>query len=718
LKTGLRIRIENGTDFKISYLKAIAPDTILNVADESYKLKISKGQVKLSGNTQYGIYHGLETLLQLVTYRNGKWIIPYCEIEDHPRFRWRGLMLDVCRHWMPKDVVLRIIDAMAMVKMNVFHWHLSDDQGFRLESRVFPKLHEIGSNGSYYTQEEIREIIEYAAERGIRIVPEFDLPGHSKSWQIAYPLLSSVDYPLSFGTKKGEMFSPPINPADDSVYIFLDKFIGEMAALFPDPYLHIGGDEVNPKYWNENTAIQKFMKEQGIRDHHDLQAYFNNKVHELITKHGKLMMGWEEILYPDLSEDVLVQSWQSHKSLFEAVQKGGSAILSSGYYLDHILPAGQYYQVDPFVLTGAVDIEPDTGKWQMYDIKLDIAGSEMESQLVIFNRDLENVYGFFAMLDSRVAFNEGIIEDNRIQFTFNGPAGEMDYDAEFVEDSIAGKLYFGLLGFDASGVKTGGSDMPGTAMPEIEVVKPLTEEEKSRIIGGEACQWAEFVDSTNVESRIWPRAAAIAEKLWSPQELTNDVEDMYRRLSVLSNQLTIQGSAHETACLNKLKSMISPDGLSYLKNLTDYLEEVKYHGRMQVLLEADSLYLPDYPLDRIVDAVQPESIPARNFNALVDNFIIDENTAQKQEIIQQLKQWQYNHELLIPFFNNYEKLRDIEIISLELSVVSENAIAILDDRQPNLSKEVLLTKLSYLETGENGVLLAVVPGLKKIVNEL
>jgi hexosaminidase len=342
----------------------------------------------------------------------------------------------------------------------------------------------------------------------------------------------------------------------------------------------------------------------------------------------------------------------------------------------------------------------------------------MESQLVIFDRNLKNVYGFFAILDSRIAFKEGIIEGNRLQFTFNGPAGEMDYDADFEEDSITGKLYIGLLGFHASGVKTGGSDMPGTTMPEIEVIKPLTEAEKSRIIGGEACQWAEFVDSTNVESRIWPRAAAIAEKLWSPQELTDDVDDMYRRISVLSNQLTTQGSAHETDYQNKLKTFISPKGLNYLKNLTDYLEEVKYYGRMQGLLEADSLYLPDYPLNRIVDAVKPESMPARNFNILVDNYLVDENKMQKQELIRQLKKWQYNHELLIPFFNNFEKLRDIEIISLELSVVSENSIAILDNREPNLSKEMILTKLSFLETGDNGMWVAVVPGLKKIVNEL
>jgi hexosaminidase len=715
LKTGFNIQVEHGIEFKITYSKVISPDTILTLDDESYLLNIDKNAVELSANSQYGIYRGLESILQLTTYRNNKWILPFCKVEDHPRFPWRGLMLDVCRHWMPKDVILRTLDAMSTVKMNVFHWHLSDDQGFRVESKVFPKLHEIGSKGKYYTQEDIREVIAYAAYRGIRIVPEFDLPGHSKSWQIAYPQLSSVDFPLSFGSKSGEIFSPPINPIKDSVYIFLDRFVGEMATLFPDPYFHIGGDEVNPKYWNEHSGIQKFMQENGMNNHHDLQAYFNKRMHGILAKHGKLMLGWDEILHPDLTSDIVVQSWRSHKSLFEAVQKGGTAILSSGYYLDHILPAGKHYDVDPMVLVGAVDIEPDTGQWQMYDLQLDLAGNEMESQLVIFDRDPENVYGFFAMIDGRTAFKNGTIEGDQLRFTFLGPVGAMDYEATINNDSIEGKLSFGLLGFDAYGIKTGGSDMPGTIMPEIEVIKPLTTAEKSRIIGGEACQWAEFVDSTNVESRIWPRTGAIAEKLWSPQQLTEDTEDMYRRIEVLSKQLTKQGSHHEIQYRTKLKKLISTEGLPYLLNLTDLLEEVKYHGRMPTLLREDSIYLPDFALDRIVDAVKPESMRARQFNKLVDRFMENEHTAQKKKLINQLKQWQYNHELLMPYISISDELGDVENISLELSVVSENVIAILDDRQPNLSKELLLTKLSFLETGENGLLVAVVPGLRKII---
>jgi hexosaminidase len=668
LKTGINIENESGISLVINCLENSNQKIQQAQEDESYTLLINKNQIKLEAPAPFGVLRGVETLLQLVVELDGSWEIPHVEIVDGPRFPWRGLMLDACRHWMPKDVVLRTIDAMAAVKMNVFHWHLSEDQGFRVESKVFPKLHEIGSNGKYYTQDEIKEVIQYALIRGVRVVPEFDLPGHSKSWQIAYPELSSVDYPLEFGMKKGMAFEPPIDPTKERTYEFLDALVGEMAGLFPDPYLHIGGDEVNPKYWNENPSILDFMQKNGIQDHHGLQAYFNKRMHAILTKHNKMMLGWDEILHPDLGEDIVVQSWRSHKSLFEAVQRGGTAILSSGYYLDLILPAGTHYSLDPLVLEGAVDIEPDTSFWKMYDLTLDIAGNEMQSQLVIFDRDPGNVFGYFAMMENRTAFKSGVLASGKLEFKFDGPAGEMKYEGEMLNDSIAGKLFLGLLGFNASGVQSGGNALPGTKMPVTEVMKPLTENEKSRIIGGEACQWAEFVDHENVESRIWPRAAAIAEKLWSPQELTTDVEDMYRRLIVTSDQLTLQGSTHHTQYDAKLRTLISEDGIGYLKILLDILEEVKYHNRMQTLIEMDMVYLPDFPLDRVVDAVRPESMEARAFNKAVDSFIDNKRMEARDEIYSQIERWQHNHESLMPFFPVSTKLQDIQKISEELSL--------------------------------------------------
>jgi len=230
-------------------------------ADESYSIQIGK-EIKLEATTQWGINHGLESILQLIKQENEAWVLPKLSMEDAPRFAWRGLMLDVSRHWMPKEVVLRLLDDMAATKMNTFHWHLSDDQGFRVESLVFPGLQEQGSDGKYYTQDEIREVLAYAAARGIRIIPEFDVPGHSKSWQIAYPELGSSKQQLQLKQSSAAMFTTPLDPTDENVYEFLDKFIGEMGALFPDPYFHIGGDEVSSDFWDTDPRIQKFMQEK------------------------------------------------------------------------------------------------------------------------------------------------------------------------------------------------------------------------------------------------------------------------------------------------------------------------------------------------------------------------------------------------------------------------------------------------------------------------
>src|SRR5678816_3175249 len=192
-------------------------------------------------------------------------------------------MIDVARHFQTMEVLKRNLDGMAAVKMNVFHWHLSEDQGFRIESKKFPKLHQLGSDGNYFTQEQVKEIIAYARDRGIRVVPEFDIPGHSTSWLVGHPELGSAPGPYSIERRAG-IFEPALDPTRDEVYKFLDTFLGEMAALFPDAYLHIGGDENEGKQWDRNPKIQAFMKEKGIKNNHALQAYFNTRLLKILQK--------------------------------------------------------------------------------------------------------------------------------------------------------------------------------------------------------------------------------------------------------------------------------------------------------------------------------------------------------------------------------------------------------------------------------------------------
>src|SRR5262249_19528097 len=384
--------------------------------DESYSLEVSDRQAVLSAHTTDGAMRGLETFYQLIEADHDGYFLPAVTVHDKPRFPWRGLMIDSGRHFMPVSVIKRQLDGMAAVKLNVLHFHLTEDQGFRIESRKFPKLHEMGSDGLYYTQDEIRDIIAYAADRGIRVVPEFDMPGHSTSWFVGYPSLATLPEPYKIERTWGIM-DPAFDPTNEAVYKFIDEFLGEMAALFPDPYLHIGGDESNGEHWSKNPKIQSFMKEKGIKDNVSLQRYFTERVAAIVTKHGKKMIGWDEILSSGLPEGIVVQSWRGQESLAEAAKQGVAGILSSGYYLDHMLSAAQHYAVDP-------------------------------------------------------------------------------------------------LAADAA----------------------LTPDQAANILGGEACMWTEYVSEETVDSRIWPRLAAIAERFWSPRSIT-DVDDVYRRLDLVSLEL-------------------------------------------------------------------------------------------------------------------------------------------------------------------------------------
>ena len=219
--------------------------------DESYTLDVSDTEARLKAATVDGAIHGLATFAQLIQAGPNGFQVAAVHIEDRPRFPWRGLMLDSCRHWMPVEVVKRNLDAMAAVKLNVFHWHLSEDQGFRVESKKYPKLQEFGSDGNYYTQDQIRDVVAYARDRAIRVIPEFDMPGHTGAWFPGYPELAAGAGPYSIATQYG-VFDPVMDPTKEETYAFIDGFIGEMAQLFPDPYFHVGGDEVRDVAWKQS----------------------------------------------------------------------------------------------------------------------------------------------------------------------------------------------------------------------------------------------------------------------------------------------------------------------------------------------------------------------------------------------------------------------------------------------------------------------------------
>ena len=523
--------------------------------DESYELVVTESGARLTAPNPLGILHGLQTFLQLVEPTASGFTIPVVTIKDRPRFVWRGLLIDVSRHFMPLDVLKRNLDGMAAVKMNVLHWHLSDDQGFRVESKRFPKLQETGSDGSYYTQAEIREFVAYAHDRGIRVVPEFDIPGHSRSWFVGYPELASAPGPY-----KIEPGAPDavIDPTKEATYKFLDKFIGEMAQLFPDVYFHIGGDEVNGKQWDDNPKIQAFIHAHGMKNDQDLQAYFNQRMEKILTKHHKVMVGWDEILHPDLPKTIVVQSWRGQESLATAAKQGYNGLLSFGYYLDLMWPAARHYAVDP--MSGAV--------------------------------------------------------------------------------------------------------------------ATLSPEDQKHILGGEACMWTEFVTPENLDSRLWPRTAAIAERLWSQQEV-QDPGSMYTRLGEVSWRIELLGLTQRSGSTPMVHQMAGTDDITALRSLLDVVEPVKDYTRMENIKGTWDFRAP---LNRMVDVASPESDVARSFRNLVQEYIQSgyKDRAAEAQIRALLTGWRDNDAKLHPLIEQSFLLHEIAPLSEDLSALGAMGTQALD----------------------------------------
>lgn len=699
--------------FLIVHCEKSTKDDDVLTSPESYTLHVDDENIILRAPRPSGILHGLKTLYQLIESNSDKVWIRSVHVEDSPRYHWRGLMIDVCRHWIPKDIILRNLEAMATLKMNVLHLHLSDYQAFRIESKKFPKLHEMGSNGSYYTQNDIKDIIEYAAERGIRVVPEFDLPGHSTSWLAGYPVLASTPGTYAPDTVYG-ILNPVIDPSKDIVYDFFDQFFEEMAVLFPDPYVHIGGDEVNPGQWNQNPKIRAFMKQHKLNNSHDLQAYFNKRINKILTRHGKIMAGWDEIQHSDLPQNIVVQAWRNQKSLFDAVRKGNKAVLSAGYYLDHKLPAGKYYTVDPDILPNAVDIEPDTAHWKEYDLTIGISQNELHSTLVMYGTP-SDYRGFLGMMENKTPFTSAKVDEEEITFTIPSDYGKIKFQLNMTEDSINGTGSISLIKLKIKGVKKGGDDMPGTSPPDIQRIKPLTTEEKSMILGGEACMWTELSNANTIESRIWPRTAAIAEKLWSSATQTQNEDDMYRRLKYVDMVLTKGGLKHHSNYLSQLHNIAGVHNITPLKTFVDILEEVKYYDRMRIY---DDLTVFT-PLNQIVDAAWPESLTARDFNIKAKQLVEHPDSSElKKEIIAQLRIWKLNHHKLEPITQSSPRLSDVIQLSVQLSKISGILIETLHaDSLSEDAKADLLTMIQEAEHPVNGVLLAVVPGLKQLARK-
>lgn len=545
--------------------------------DESYRLRIDPQHAVLTAEDGLGALHGLQTFLQLVQSDPAAgYYLPAVDIRDKPRFQWRGLMIDVARHFEPVNVIERNLRGMAAVKMNVLHLHLSDNQGFRIQSKVYPELTAEGSRGQYFTQAQMKAIIRYAGDRGIIVVPEFDLPAHAVSWLVSHPELASAPGPYHLYTHFGGK-NPAFDPSNPETYRFLDGFFKEMAGLFPGPYIHIGGDENSGRQWDNNPWIQAYMQ-PSIPSNEALQTRFIQKLARMINADGKQVIGWDEILQPGLPKGAVIQSWRGKESLYKAAREGHPAILSNGYYLDLLYPAADYYQNDPV------------------------------------------------------------------------PAGTH-----------------------------------------------LKRSVRKNILGGEAEMWGELVRPATIDSRIWPNAAAIAERLWSPRNV-RDVPWMYLRLRVENLRLEALGLTQIRNQPVLLRQLAGGYDIGPLELLVKVISPVRGYQR-----GASGNYTIYSPLSSIADAATGNPWAAIRFNEAVDRFKAHPDPATEQEIRACLERWIANDPALEKLIHQSPALHPVAPLAHSLAALSKiglQALDYIDEKQPAPYAWARQTTTEFLQARE------------------
>jgi hexosaminidase len=569
--------------------------------DESYKLEIKSDKISIHAKSDLGAMHALETLLQLLQNNSTTYYFPAASISDFPRFTWRGLMIDVARHFQPVDVIKRNLDAMAAMKMNVFHWHLTDDQGWRIELKNHPKLTQLASDGNYYTQEEIKNIVKYADERGILVVPEIDVPGHASAILSVYPEVGSrinFDQNTYAVERNSGIFTPTLDSSNPKTYQLLSEIFDEVCPLFSGNYFHIGGDENEGKDWDSNPKIQEFKKKNNFANNHELQTYFTMQLIPMLKKHNKTLMGWEEIMTKDLSKDAIIHSWKGinegvpvGQSLANAVKNGYKTVLSNGYYIDLMLGVENHYLNDP---------------------------------------------------------------------------------------------------------------MPKNTS--------LTAEEKARILGGEATMWTELVTPTNIDSRIWPRTSAIAERLWSNENVT-DMNSLRRRMNVLSFQLEQLGITHIRNKGMILRNISNNQRIDALEDFSNICEPLKVYSRNAGGME----YQSHSPFTLFADACSPDASDALKFNIAVTNYIKNKSSSNPILVTDFLKKWIDTNTKLIELSANAPLIQPILPLSKSLSNLSQQLLLKLHKKE-TLNRTIVNKQLEQCNSQKHAdVELAVYNSLKKLI---
>ena len=542
-----------------------------------YVLRINKNKIYVLAKEEWGALAAMSTLGQLWVGNRG--CLPDCEITDGPKHPWRGLLVDVARHFITLPTLYRCCDLMHHFKLNVLHLHLTDDQGFRFGSEKFPELVSL----EHYSLGELKQLVKYAADVGIRVVPEIDVPGHTTSWLIEHPEWGfgevTKQESKEFGHHRGCL--DPSNPATMEAVRIL---FAETANTFPDEYVHIGGDEVDPSSWKNSTRVQSWAATRRLKNDKDIQAYFIQEVCNRLSELNKKTVVWDEALHETLPRSVTVQAWRGLRARDVSVAAGYPTIVSAPYYLDLNYSAGMHFAYTP----GMSSLD-----WRAVDTQI---GADPVLEHVAQGVHWHHDFGEFPQL---------------------------------------------------SGHETG------------------------EILGGEACMWSELVSDELLLNRVWTRAPAIAERLWSSQD-SKDVEDMYDRLSVNLHGLPALG-------LPEVGNTPTIHPCSVLKPLFEMLEPIKWYGRsltmerVQARAEGrdESSYKRPYnqetPLNRVVDRIPPESLAT---------FRVAQRVKRGEDLSAWVIGWQNQFLVFDECVKTYPELAELRPASRALAKLAEVALGI------------------------------------------
>ncbi len=702
----------------------------LDTKRESYHLRIKADGVQVSAKNEPGLLHGLQTLSQLIGISDSKpgySELPALKILDYPRFRWRGLMLDSARHFFSVDTIKRQLDGMAASKLNVFHWHLTDDQGWRLESKAYPRLHETAPGGDYYSREQVREIVRYARDRGIVVVPEIDMPGHASAIAHAYPELISAPGPYPPEDRWG-VHKPLLNPADPAVYEFAEKILAEVADLFPFEYVHIGGDEVDPAQWLNNPQIREYMNQHQLTDSRALHNDFNHRLAEILAPHGRKMIGWDEILHPGLAPSAAVQSWRGPDALGDIARAGHFGILSTGFYLDQPQYAGYHYRNN--ILPRPTDVTaPRAGaQWQTWAFSAPRKrGSAVSGHFTLIKPETGPARGVMVFAGKRPQPLNNVSQIGPYTtFSLDTWMGPLTARLQLQKNTLEGEFLVGNAPYHPSGHLLASSANEDTAPTFTDADTPLTSAQADRILGGEVALWSEMVTEQNIDVKLWPRAFAVAERLWSNGELRNE-DFLYRRLHTISDWTqTATGLQHRQQQSAALEQLFPDPLLPQARELAAVLEPAHYYHRHHEK-SANETYSRRDPLDRLADSLPAESValgPLRLFagqSKLPGNEITDETHPALESSLMQL--WKSHRAASTILQSRNTVPAEVTSIAKLAQQQSELAFLVVErylDTTPfSPTEEVALrNRLQPLKGIHHEMILPAVPALERLLDHL